>query len=85
MRGHLESHHEIIVPKDLSKNQEKVQHQLTQLYGQAQAEGTTEEFDNQILADSINLKVLIKALITLIIVRNLSFILVKWLEFHVLC
>ncbi|KAN0099835.1 hypothetical protein V8E51_013610 [Hyaloscypha variabilis] len=57
IKGHLESHYKIIVPKDLTY-----------------AEGIIEEFDNQILANSINLKVLIKALITLIVP-----------EFHVLC
>ena len=61
--------------------------QLKQLWYQAQAEGydEIEEFDTEVLEACLNIAILTKALISLIIVRNLSFALVEWLEFHTFC
>jgi len=47
--------------------------------------GETEEFDIAVLENCLDMAVITKALITLIVVRNLSYALVEWLEFHTLC
>ena len=87
MTKHLKSCHKIIVKKALSKNQVTVNQQLRQLWHQAQAEGDskTEEFDTKILEACLDTVVITEALISLIVVRNLSFALVEWPEFHTFC
>ncbi|PMD58037.1 uncharacterized protein K444DRAFT_20867 [Hyaloscypha bicolor E] len=70
MGDHLSRHHQITISK--AKTQAK--------------EGNgIEEFDNKVLGACLNTAVITKALISLIIVRNLSFTLVKWPEFHTFC
>jgi hypothetical protein len=69
----------------ISKNQAMVNLQLRQYYHQATGTSKQEELDTEILEAHLNISVIIKALITLIIVRNLSYTLVKWPEFHTLC
>jgi hypothetical protein len=85
MKKHLKRHHEIIIEKALSKNQVEVNYQLRQLYYQAEATGNTNELDIEILKAQLNKAVITEALITLIVVRNLSFCLAEWPEFHTLC
>jgi hypothetical protein len=85
MKKHLERHHQITVEKALSKNQVAVNRQLKQLYHQAEANGETDEFDTEILKACLNTAVITEALISLIVVRNLSFALVEWPEFHTFC
>jgi hypothetical protein len=69
MLKHINKHHpEITIEKALSKNQEAVNRQLRQLHRQAKADGETEEFDTEILEASLNIAVLIEALISLIVV-----------------
>jgi hypothetical protein len=85
MKKHLKGWHEITIEKALSKNQVAVNRQLKQLYYQAKANGETNEFDTGILEACLNIAVITEALITLIVVRNLSFCLVEWPEFHTLC
>jgi hypothetical protein len=85
MKKHLKSHHQIIVEKALSKNQVAVNKQMRQLYQQAGANSEREEFDTEILEACLDTSVITEALITLIVVRNLSFTLVEWPEFHTLC
>ena len=87
MTKHLKSNHKITVEKALSKNQVAVNQQLKQLWHQAQAEGDgkTEEFDTKILEACLDTAVITKALISLIVVRNLSFALVEWPEFYTFC
>jgi hypothetical protein len=87
IRKHINRHHSevTIEAAPLSKNQEAVNRQLRQLYRQAEAAGEAEEFDTEILEASLNTSVLTEALISLIVVRNLSFALVEWPEFHTLC
>jgi hypothetical protein len=48
-------------------------------------DGEAKEFDFEILEASINTIILTEALITLIVVRNLSYTMVEWPEFHTLC
>ena len=85
MKKHLKRHHGIVLEKALSKNQAEVNHQLQQLYYQAEATGHTDELDAKILHAQLNRDVITEALITLIVVRNLSFCLTEWPEFHTLC
>jgi hypothetical protein len=85
MKKHLKGHHQIIVEKALSKNQVVVNKQLRQYYQQANGTSEREEFDTEILEASLNTSIITEALITLIIVRNLSYCLVEWPEFHTFC
>jgi hypothetical protein len=78
-------HSHIVIEKSISKNQQVVHHQLRQLYHQAIANGDTKEFDLKILDAAIDKDVLTKALISLIVIQNLSFCIVEWLEFYTLC
>lgn len=87
MTNHLRVHHQIIVKKALRKGQVVVNEQLKQLWYQAQVEGFDEvqEFDTEVLGAYLNIAVIIEALISLIVIRNLSFALVEWPEFHTFC
>lgn len=86
MGKHIKKHHpEVIIEKALSKTQEAVKRQLRQLYHQAETTGEAEEFDLEILEASLNTTVLTEALISLIVVRNLSYAMVEWPEFHTFC
>jgi hypothetical protein len=85
MKKHLKRHHGITIEKALSKNQIEVNQQLQQLYCQAEATSGADELDSEILRAQLNKTVIIEALVSMIVVRNLSFCLVKWPEFHTLC
>jgi hypothetical protein len=67
----------IIIKKAMNKKQEVVNQQLRQLYNQAKINGDTTEFNLEILEASFNKPVFFKALITLIVVQNLSFTIVE--------
>jgi hypothetical protein len=84
MKKHLRRHG-IAVEKALSKNQVAVNQQLRQLYRQAKTNNDTDEFTTEILEGYLDKAVLTEALVSLVVVRNLSFHLVEWLEFHTLC
>jgi hypothetical protein len=77
MKKHLKRWHEITVEKALSKNQVAVNKQLKQLYYQAKANSKTDKFDTEILEACLDTTVITEALITLIVVQNLSFCLVE--------
>jgi hypothetical protein len=86
LRKHILRHHPLICLEPInSKSQEKVTQQIQGLYRQAQALGDTEEFDLQVLERQLDQRVLIEALIALIVVRNVSYNMVEWPEFHTLC
>ncbi len=72
----------VVIEKTVRKNQEVINQQLRQLYRQAKANGDTEDFNLEVLKASLNIPVLTEALIALIVVRNLSFTMVEWPEFH---
>jgi hypothetical protein len=55
------------------------------MYHDAEVSGDTTEFNTEILKKYLFQTVITEALVTLIIVRNLSFCIVKWAEFHILC
>ena len=61
----------------MNKKQEVVNQQLRQLYNQAKTNGDTTEFNLEVLEASLNKPVLLEALITLIVVQNLSFTMVE--------
>jgi hypothetical protein len=67
----------VVVEKALSKNQKAVNRQFRQLYYQAIVDSKTEEFDFEILKAFINTTVFTKALITFIIIQNLSYTIVE--------
>jgi hypothetical protein len=85
MATHLKRHHDIIVNKTISKNQEQVNEQLKQIYHYAEVSGDTIEFDSEILKKHLFQAVITEALVTLIVVWNLSFCIVEWAEFYTLC
>jgi hypothetical protein len=85
MTNHLRRHHQILVAPSIGKGQVAVNEQLKQLWHQAQANEDVEEFDDEVLAACLNTTVITEALISLIVVRNLSFTLVEWPEFHTFC
>jgi hypothetical protein len=85
MVKHLERNHDILVEKPLSKNQEIVNQQLKQYYHEAEVSSDTIELDTEILKKHLFQAVITEALVTLIVVRNLSFCIVEWAEFHTLC
>jgi hypothetical protein len=59
--------------------------QLRQYYQQATGTSEQEELDTKILEAHLNTLIITEALITLIIVRNLSYTLVEWPEFYTFC
>ena len=77
MRKHLQIHHQITIEKAPSKNQVIVKQQLRQLYCQAKANSETDEFNTEILKACLDTAVITEALVSLIVVRNLSFALVE--------
>jgi len=86
MTKHINRYHPlIIIEKATNKKQEVVNQQLRQLYRQAKTNRDTEEFNLEVLEASLNEPVLLEALITLIVVRNLSLTIVEWPEFHTFC
>ena len=58
---------------------------LHQLYIKADSLGQTEELNTQVLQKILNQDIINEALVSLIVVRNLSFCFVEWPEFHAFC
>jgi predicted GNAT family acetyltransferase len=77
MKKHIQGVHKILVEMAISKNQAIVNLQLRQYYYQATRTSEQEELNTEILEAHLNISVIIEALITLIIVRNLSYTLVE--------
>jgi hypothetical protein len=84
MVHHLLLNHNIVVPVTKSKNQLIVNEQLKNLWDQA-PDDEIQDFNMDVLAAQLNTRVITEALITLIIIRNLSFAMVEWPEFHTFC
>jgi hypothetical protein len=66
-----------VIKKAVGKIQATVIRQLEQLYLKAKANGQVKDFDKQVLKSQLNITVILEALITLIVVQNLSFCIVK--------
>jgi hypothetical protein len=82
MTGHLKRYYKIIVNKTKNKTNATMSEQLKQYYYQAEVNGNIIEFNSKVLKKYLFQAVITKALVTLIIIRNLSFYIVKWPEFH---
>ena len=86
MSKHIQKIHKtVVIEQGLSKNQVIVRQQLKSIYCQAAANRDTKELDIEILEKSINQDALTEALVTLIVVHNLSFCVVEWPAFHTFC
>jgi hypothetical protein len=85
MRNHLRTEHGIIVERPTNRIQASVLEQLEQLYIQAEASGETDDIDKQVFRRRLDQHAINEALISLIVVRNLSFRCVEWPELHTLC
>ena len=85
MRNHLRAKHQIIVEVTPGPVQQATVDHLQRLYIRAKSSDQTQQVDTQVLQSILNQDVIDEALISLIVVRNLSFRLVEWPEFHALC
>ena len=78
MNKHIQSKHPYItIKKSVSKNKEAVREQLRQLYRQAESNRDIKGFNLEVLESCLNMPAFIKALISLIVVRNLSYRMVE--------
>lgn len=84
-RKHLDSKHQIKVEEDLHLIQSATLDKLKQLYIKADSLGQAEEINTQVLQKVLNQDIIDEALVSLIVVRNLSFRIVEWPEFHTFC
>ncbi len=83
-RHHLRSKHDIHVT-EVSSNEIVVAERLQTLYQNAKSEATATALQQEVLTDVLDRDVILEALATLIIRRNLSFCIVEWPEFRVFC
>ena len=74
----------VTITKSPSKKQQAIQEQLQQLYIQVKESEDLDEFHLEVLKARLSDRVVLEALVTLIVVRNLSYNLVEWAEFHTL-
>jgi len=77
MRLYLKLKHKIIVDRVLGPVQAQALQQLQQLYLWAESLGQTEDVDTQIFQKHLNQDIINEALVSLIVVRNLSFRIVE--------
>ena len=84
MRNHLIKVHKIKLLSTASQVELRAIEQLKHLYLKVQAAGTVNEFKAHVFQEHLNLEVVTKALVTLVVVRNLSFSIVKWPKFYTL-
>jgi hypothetical protein len=77
MATYLKRHHQISVKKTISKTYKLASQQLRQYYYKVKANSDTTELDAEILKKHLFQAVITKALVTFIIVQNLSFCIVK--------
>ena len=85
MTTHLKRHYKIIVNKTKNKTNTTISKQLKQYYYQAKVNSNIIKFDFKVLKKYFFQAVITKALVTLIVIQNLSFCIVKWLEFYTFC
>ena len=83
--NHLKSKYRIIAETIQSRIKVLASQKLKELYKQAAAENKTNDFDSYILKKVLNKEVINQAIINFIIIRNLPFQTIKWLEFYTLC
>jgi hypothetical protein len=85
IKKHLQRKHSIIVKKSLNKTYKAANQQLLNLYHRVEGTAVTKELDTTVLKAQLNKLVITKALVTLIVVRNLLYYFVEWLEVYALC
>ena len=74
---HLQRHHQINVKVSVSQVQTAALEQLEQLYLQAKLSDQTEAIDAQVFEKQLDQDIINEALISLIIVQNVSFQIVE--------
>jgi hypothetical protein len=77
MATYLKRHHQILVEKTISKTYKLISQQLRQYYYKVKANNDTTKLNTEILKKHLFQAVIIKALVIFIVVRNLSFYIVK--------
>jgi hypothetical protein len=55
------------------------------MYHDAEVSGDITELNTEILKKYLFQAIITEALVTLIVIRNLFFYIIKWAEFHILC
>ena len=85
MRNHLKAVHKIIVKATQSQLQQIVAKQLEQLYAQAERTDSISEVNKQVFHKQLDNTIINKALVSLIVIQNLPFQLVKQPEFYTFC
>ena len=83
--NHLKSKYGIIAETIQSYIKALASQKLKELYEQAAAKDKIDDFNSYILEKVLNKEIINQAVINFIIVRNLPFWTVKWLEFYTLC
>src|SRR6266498_3278650 len=84
MRKHIERNYKIQIELTPSRIQITTLQQLKQFYLKAESSGQISEIDTQVFRKQLDQDIINKALISLIVVRNLPFTAVEWPEFHTL-
>ena len=85
MQKHLLLKHQIDIERDLSLIQAATIQQLEQLYLRAESSSQTADIDTQVFWKHLNQDAIDEALVSLIVVRNLPFQMVRWPKFHIFC
>lgn len=85
MKKHIERKHGIAIEKSFNKTHEAAEKQLLTLYRQVEGTPASNELDTAVLKAQLNKQVITEALVSLIVVRNLSYCFVEWAEVHALC
>jgi hypothetical protein len=85
MKKHLQSKHGIVIEITSGRVQTKTLQQLQQLYLKAKSSDQTEEIDTQVFEHYLDQDMIYEALVSLIVVGNLSFRMVERPEFHTFC
>ena len=85
MTGHLKQYYKIIVDKTKNKTNATISKQLKQYYYQAKVNSDIIEFNSEVLKKYLFQAIITEALVTLIVVRNLSFYIIEQLEFYTFC
>jgi hypothetical protein len=85
MKKHLQSKHGIVIETTSGRVQTKTLQQLQQLYLKAKSSDQTEEIDTQVFEQYLDQDMIYEALVSLIVVGNLSFRMVEQSEFHTFC
>ena len=85
MTTHLKRHYKIIVNKTKNKTNTTISKQLKQYYYQAKVNSNIIKFDFKVLKKYLFQVIITEALVTLIIIRNLSFYIIKQPKFYTFC